>query len=251
MEVSEDIRRELVYGLNALLLERLPGVPRGAEVASRLVSIVREEGPRFHEPTLLEDWQRKSGLDEDLEDALAEALHLVLEELADQEDPFSARQLLELLAQEPFWTIKWGFSGGQDHVPIRAPQERSVPLPLSFRAPIVAMIDQLEAALYALYTDQRSVHDRLEDHVIADLVAATVRNIGELGRARKVPDLPGLVASNAPTSLAQALFAIQEWKLTVDFDADPDDDDGEWTMRVLERLYRIDWFLEPTVVGPL
>ena len=239
MEVSEDIQRELVYGLNAQLLACSPELPSGRQVAERLLAILRDEAPRFHEPHLVQAWADDAGGIEVLSDELADALDLILEELEDEEEPFTAHQLLTLLAQEPFWTLTWGASGGQSHVPLRPVAEAAVVLPLPLRAELVRVLDQLELALFELHTDQRSVHDRLDDALVDGLVAASVRTMRQLGRARKIEDL-----TRSLPRLGELLGRLQRWKLGVGFDASPDDDDGEWTMRVLERVYGIEWIPE-------
>lgn len=249
MDASEDILRELVYGLNALLLAHHPELPDGEVAAKALLGILRDEGPRFHEPRIVEAWEEESGYFEELEFSLGETLDLVLEELSDQEEAFSAQRILELLAEEPFWTIDWGASGGQSHVPIRPPTATSLPLPLSLRRPIVAMLDQLELAVFELHTDQRSVHDRLDEGLLMGLVSATVRNLRQLARVKRIDDLPAVLVEVGPIDLGTAIAVVQRWKLAVGFDPHPDEDNGEWTMRVLERLYRIDWFIDPPVVN--
>ena len=178
-----------------------------------------------------------------LEDATA----VITDELEDDEEPWSAHRLLDLLARESFWTLQWAAPGERVAAPVRTVS--GIPLPLKMRRGLVRILDTMELTLFEAKQDQRSVHDA----VASDLFEATLDDamaaIAVLGRsfARKggPPDLPTALVRSSDVAklppLRTALAIIQEWKLSVLFDAAPDEDDGEWTMRVLERLYTIEW----------
>ncbi len=259
MEVSEDIQRELIYGLNAVLLQAHPRVPDAAAFTHALQGLMRTEGPRFHEPDLWGVWAAEAGHEpEELREVVEEAVEVILEELEDDEEPWSAHRVLDLLAEERFWTLRWGGSGGALPVPPR--RAEGLPLPLPLRPALVSVFDQLEVQLYEAHQDQRSVHDQLPQALVDQVLSAAIDAVERLGRAharRGAPrDLPHALvlareeASERRPPLRTALEIIQRWKLSVQFDAAPDEDDGEWTMRVLERLYRLEWVAPPPSEGP-
>ena len=246
MEVSEDIQRELVYGLNALLLKCHPQVPDAATLTDTLWSVMAQEGPRFHEPDLVAAWAEEVGAEPDeLRESVEEAVGTIVEELQDDEEPWSAHRLLDLLAKEPFWRLTWGGSGGT--VPTGFRPTAGLPLPLPLRPALVAVFNQLELRLFEAHQNQRSVHDRLPQRIVDEALDDAVSAVAGLGRAhakKGAPrDLAEALVKQTPRlpGLRKALEVIQRWKLSVEFDAGPDDDDGEWTMRVLERLYGLEW----------
>jgi hypothetical protein len=258
MDVSEHLQRELVYSLNAVLLRHLPPDPRSDVVretealsealSDALVAVMRREGVRVHEPDLLARWAEAAGTDaDDLVFQLQDATAVITDELEDDEEPWSAHRLLDLLAREPFWALNWTAPGEQVAVPLRVAQ--GIPLPLKMRAGMVRILDAMELTLFEANQDQRSVHDGVSTALFESAIDTAMAAIGVLGRsfARRggPPDLPTALVRASDVrdlpSLRTALASIQRWKLSVWFDAAPDDDDGEWTMRVLERLYTIEW----------
>jgi hypothetical protein len=239
MVIALALRQELVYHLNALLLRRPH--PSGATLASTFVAVFEQEGRRHHEPALVADWGEAVGLDRDeLLFELEDVLDTVVAELDDDEEPWSAHRLIDLLAEEPLWPFTWGATGTELRVPPRP--ARGLPLPIVLRPALVAILDALELRLFERNQEQRSVHDGLPASTIAQVVDAALAAIGELREDRRDGRMAALVRarSDRPT-LREALIRIQRWKLSVTFDASPDDDDGEWTLRVLERLYGIEW----------
>lgn len=242
MDVSEDLQRELHYGLNAALLR---GKPRAAELAEVMIGILADEGPRHHEPDLLQDWADEAVIErEELEFELEQVLDQVLEELDDEEDPWSAHRILELLAEEPFWVLTWGLPGAT--LPARIHQARGVALPIAMRPHLKRILDAFELVLFEAQQDQRSVHDPVPRKVVEAALDETMEAIAVLARmfaAREhVPIANTLVRTSGKLpSLRDALARIQRWKLSPTFDASPDEDDGEWTLRVLERLYALEW----------
>ena len=246
VEVSEDIQRELVYGLNALLLRSHPQVPSAATFTEALVGVMQREGPRFHEPDLVGAWARDAGTERDeLVEELEEAVGTILDELEDDEEPWSAHRVLDLLAEERFWTLHWGGSGGS--VPAAPRRSTGLALPLTLRPALVAVLNQLELTLFEANQDQRSVHDRLDPRIVDQALDAAIDGFAKVGRSHQrkgAPrDLPEALVRTGPQlpGLREALAVVQRWKLSVEFDAAPDDDDGEWTLRVLERLYGLEW----------
>ncbi len=244
MDVSEDLRRELVYGLNGVVLRAHPDRPDAATFTRALFEVLRLEGPRFHEPDLVGAWAEAAGEDpEELELLVEETVATILDELEDHEEPWSAHRVLDLLAEEPFWKLEWGLPGGVVPTPPR--RVEGLALPLQLRPALVSILDQMELVLFEVNQDQRSVHDRLPQRVVDRAVDQALDAMRRLGNPRKgVPkDLPEALVRTGPRlpDLRTALRVIQRWKLSVDFDASPDDDDGEWTMRVLERLYGLEW----------
>lgn len=244
MDVSEDIQRELIYRLNAELLRHVGPVADAAAITDALLRGMNEEGPRFHEPDLVADWARAVGTDVDeLRFELEDTMQTILEELEDEE-PWSAHRILDLLAEERFWCISWGASGGALTVSPRPSIGAALPLPI--RPALVAILDQLELTLFEASQDHRSVHDELDPRVVSRALDQAITAIRQVGRSRGTDrvqaELPeALVLASAGPDLRRALATIQRWKLAVTFDAAPDDDDGEWTLRVLERLYGIEW----------
>lgn len=240
MDVSEHLLRELTYGLNAALL-RLGGAHDADALATVLLAILDREGPRHHEPDLVARWAEQAGLERDeLHEQLGEAIEIVSEELDDEEVPWSAHRLLELLASEPFWTLRFDLPG--EPLPVELERARGLALPLKLRPAIVAVLDAMELALFEAQQAQRSVHDTIPERVFRRVLAEGLAALEGLERRRGA----ALVRTDGRLpSLAAALETIQRWKLAVGFDASPDDDDGEWTLRVLERLYGIEWVATP------
>ena len=250
MDVSEDVKRELVYGLNALLLRSHPDVPGPREFTTALLSVMHNEGPRFHEPQLVQTWAEDVGSDiEELEIQLEEAVGTILEELQDEEEPWSAHRVLDLLAEENFWRLSWGGSGGS--VPAAPRGARGLALPLPLRPAMVAILNQLELTLFEANQNQRSVHDQLPARVVEPALDHALEMLAKLSRTHRRQGAPSdisealvQVGPRVPP-LRSALRVIQRWKLSVEFDASPDEDDGEWTLRVIERLYRLEWIAQP------
>jgi hypothetical protein len=244
MDVSEHLQRELVYHLNAALLRPRPLDAAG--LTETFVATLQREGPRFHEPDLLDAWAEAAGTDpQSLVEALEEAIDLILEELDDQEGAWSAHRVLDLLAEEPFWVLSWGLPGEDGPRPPLAPA-RGVPLPFHARPVMVAILDRLELRLFEAQQSQRSVEDALPEAFIEEALDEAMVALHRLGGGRsgkRSAPLPAALARSEALvpSLRDALLTIQHWKLAVAFDAAPDDDDGEWTLRVLERLYGIEW----------
>ena len=242
MDVSEDLQRELHYGLNAALLR---GKPRAADLAKVMIGILADEGPRHHEPDLLQDWADEAVIErEELEFELEQVLEQVLEELEDEEDPWSAHRILELLAEEPFWVLTWGLPGAT--LPARLHQARGVALPIVMRPGLKPILDTFEVVLFRAQQDQRSVHDPVPRKVVEAALDDTMEAIEILVRhfAKDSPEPVATTlvrAGGTLPSLREALARIQRWKLSPTFDASPDEDDGEWTLRVLERLYALEW----------
>lgn len=240
IEVSEDLQRELVYQANARLLRR--PLPSAAELASLIVDVLEHEGPRHHEPDLLTTWAEAAVVEvEELVFELESALDAILEELDDDDEPWSAHRVLTLLEEEPLWCIRWGLPGSHVPVPVRSP--RGLPLPIELRAGMVAILDALELYLFQAYQAQRSVHDRLPDTTIERAVDLALDALRELRTERRTAPLGPLLRPSGLPSWRTALIRIQRWKLSVAFDATPDDDDGEWALRILERLYSIEWVI--------
>jgi hypothetical protein len=244
MDVSEHLRRELIYELNAALLR---GETSPAALATAFVETAEREGPRFHEPDLMGAWAEAVATDPDeLRDDLEDTIALVIEELDDDEAPWSAHRLLDLLAEEPFWCITWGIPGDPLPAPVRA--ARSAALPLALRVSLVRLLDHFELRIHELQQDQRSVHDPVPPRELEralDELLHDVDLLAEQFRKKDGVQLHGALALGGAgkglPSLRSALRTIQGWKTSVEFDASPDDDDGEWTLRVLERLYRLAW----------
>lgn len=254
MDVSEHLQRELLYGLNATLLRMprfSPGASRDVDTLAReltrtLWTIVRREGPRVHEPALLEQWAESAVMDtEELALAIEDALWVVLEELEDAEEPYSAHRVLDLLAEEPFWTLRW--TAGVPLLPTPLDRARGLALPLAMRASLVGIFNTFELAIFELKQDQRSVHDPLPVRDLDTALDTAMRAVRSLVRQFHRKGAPEdlsealMRTGTALPSLRSALERIQLWKWSVDFDASPDDDDGEWTLRVLERLYPLEW----------
>jgi len=242
MDVSDHLRRELIYELNAALLR---GETTPSALATAFVQTANREGPRFHEPDLLASWAEEAGTDPDeLRDELEDTIALVVEELDDDETPWSAHRLLDLLAEEPFWCIDWGIPGAP--LPARVRPARSAPLPLLLRVHLVGLFDRFELRVHQLYLEQRSVHDPVPrkdlERALDDLLYDVDRLVDTFRKTdgMHLYDALALAGPDLP-SLRTVLRTIQAWKTTVAFDASPDDDDGEWTMRVIERLYRLAW----------
>ena len=254
MDVSDHLQRELTYRLNAQLLR-----DRGADPAALtrvLTRTLHDEGPRYHEPHLLRTWIAEAGLHDldELEEVLESAIEAIADELDDEEEPWSAHKLLDLLAEEAFWTLSWGLPG--ESLPPPVTRARGVPVPLAMRRRLVRILDALEIRLHEAKQAQRSVHDPLPDGLVERSLDLATRRIDALAEAFRDPSAPGsgleaaLVRLGSPLpELRDALATIQTWKLAVDFDAAPDDDDGEWTLRVLERLYGIEWVDLPHPTG--
>jgi hypothetical protein len=177
---------------------------------------------------------------EELVFELEEVVASVVEELEDAEEPWSAHRVLTLLEEEPLWCIRWGLPGGELPAPIR--RAGGVVLPLDLRPALVAVLDELELRLFDAHQDQRSVHDRLAQGVVEGVVDTALRVLRDLGTERRSgPHLSALIRPPSGPALRAVLVTIQHWKLSVVFDASPDQDEGEWTLRVLERLYGIEW----------
>jgi len=244
MDVSEHLRRELIYELNAALLR---GHTTPSQLTDAFVATVEREGPRFHEPDLMAAWAEHTASDADeLRDELESAIALVTEELDDDDAPWSAHRLLDLLEEEPFWTLTWGAAGDPLPAPIRPAQ--SAPLPLALRVSLVGLLDRFEVRIHDLQQDQRSVHDPVPakelERALDDLLHDVDRLADQFRKKEGVHLTEALARPGASLpSLRRAVRTIQGWKTAVDFDAAPDDDDGEWTMRVLERLYRLAWVI--------
>jgi hypothetical protein len=242
LDVSHHLHRELVYELNAALLR---GVHDGPGLADVFVATVQREGPRFHEPDLMASWAEAIGCEEDeLHDELVAAMELVVEELDDDEAPWSAHRLLELLEAEPFWALAWGEPG--DPLPAAVGPAHSAPLPFALRVGRVGILDRLELRVHDLLQDQRSVHDPVPPKELRRAMndfEREVERLAEQFRRNEGVDLGTALVHGGQKlpSLRRAVERIQGWKTAVGFDPHPDDDDGEWTMRVLERLYRLAW----------
>ncbi len=246
MDVSEHLQRELTYQLNAALL-RTRGELSASQVTQTMVDVIRTHGPAFHEPDLMGAWSRELDVESDeLELEIEQAVEIILEELRDDEAPWSAHRVLDLLAQEPFWVLEWGAPGE----PLPAPllPGGGLPLPLALRGPMLTILDALELRLFNAYQDQRSVHDELPPGLMEEALDEAMegfRALGERYSRRGEPsrlDFALQPSAHLPP-LREALHTIQRWKLTVEFEAAPDDDDGEWTLRVIERLYGLVWML--------
>jgi hypothetical protein len=100
--------------------------------------------------------------------------------------------------------------------------------------------------VYELLQEQRSVHDPIPPRELRralDDFEQEVELLSEPFRRNEGVDLSTALAHGGQRlpSLRRAVEQIQRWKTAVGFDPHPDDDDGEWTMRVLERLYRLAW----------
>ncbi|MEZ4316320.1 MAG: hypothetical protein R3F61_02400 [Myxococcota bacterium] len=262
--MSEHLLRECLYGLNAELLRARPGDEGLAQrLVAALVDRIEREGPRFHEPTLMADWAEAAALEpEELRFELEQAFEMVIEELDDDEEPWSAHRLLELAAEEPFWVLRWSQPG--EGLPSPTRPVRGVPVPLSLRPRLVRILDELEITLFDARQALRSVHDAVPESTVSAALDRAIDAISRLSDGSSSPDARGpsprpsgaprdplralLRPGDAGTSLRTALRTIQRWKLSVHFDASPDDDDGEWTLRVLERLYEIEW-VEPVSSG--
>jgi hypothetical protein len=107
----------------------------------------------------------------------------------------------------------------------------------------VDAIQRAEVMIHELHHEQRSLYDRLDDEVVADCLEIVVEHLREVGRRLRLPDLLSLLPRQAAQTLSvpDALAIIQRWKLVPGFDPDPDEDNGEWTLRLLERYYNISW----------
>jgi len=247
LHAPQDILRELIYGLNALLLDAHPRPPDGPTVAQTMRRIVDVSGARFGAPALLAAWRDQvDGLDAQMDDALV----LIMEELDDQEDPYSAGDVLRLLQLEPFWRWAWDpypDPEGLRPVSFEQIEARGVSLPLGLRPMLVEAIHSMEIDLFDLHSAQRSLYDQLDEEVFDEHITLAVERVIAAGQAARIPDLPHELQQRAGSArpLGEALRLVQGWKLAPRFDASPDEDDGEWTMRVLERLYRISWVLAP------
>ncbi|MEL6349022.1 MAG: hypothetical protein AAFV53_38310 [Myxococcota bacterium] len=244
IHAPEDILRELIYGINVLFLESLPEVPSGPRVTERMFFVLRVEGPRLGAPGLLYAWRDAVG--EQLFSLIAETIDLIMEELLDQEDPFSAVDILRLLQLEPFWMWTWdpyADPEGLARADIQPLTRRGTTLPLALRPRIVRILQRMEVDLFDLYQEQRSLYDQLESDVVQQHISAAVARIRALGQAGHVADLPDVMRRNAGQHIAMgdALTEVQRWKLVPEFDPGPDEDDGEWTWRILERLYLVSW----------
>lgn len=249
MDVSEHLQRELTYRWNAALLKAPHGID-AETLTAELLRTAREEGPRYHEPDLLGAWAEEAGLDEDeLIELIEEALDHILAELDDDEEPWSAHRLIELLEEESFWALSWGLPGEAPPPPPPRPATGTA-LPLSLRVPLLEILDEVEVTVRASRLHQRSVHDdvpdrllrgaldRMEDRLhrlarVAEASPSTADDV-EVALTRPRPGLP---------TLREAVATILRWKGAVDFDATPDDDDAEWTLRVIERLYQLSWVI--------
>lgn len=240
MDVSEHLFRELTYSLNAALL-RVGHDP--GELTRVLLQILDREGPRHHEPELRERWAAAAEVTvHELEELLEEAVEQVVEELEDAEEPWSAHRLLDLLAEEPFWVLR--FEAAADPLPIAPDRPRGVALPLAWRPRLVAILDQLELTLFEANQDLRSVHDELPAALLERALDQAMQAIAALEQSH-TGRAPSRTTTRLPT-LRQALATIQRWKLSVEYDPGPDEDDGEWTLRVLERLYQLEWVAPTT-----
>jgi hypothetical protein len=244
LNAPDDILRELIYGLNAALLEAHPRPLSGAAVASCLQALINTTGVRLGAVALLGAWREQ--VEGDLDVLLREALELIMEELDDQEDPYSASDILALLQQEPFWVWRWDpypdFEG-LTPLGIEALDARGTELPLLLRPRLVAAIHQMEIDLYDLHHAQRSLYDTLDEEVFLEHIELAVDRIEGVGRAAHIAKLPERLQRGVGSvrPVGEALRLVQGWKLSPGFDPSPDDDDGEWTLRILERLYRISW----------
>lgn len=246
LHAPEDILRELIYGLNALLLSEHPHPPPGAAVTQRMFDILAVEGARLGAPALLTAWREE--VDGDLDALLQEALVLIMEELDDQEDPYSASDILRLLQLEPFW--RWAWDPWPDDEGLRTLSVEPLAsvgstLPLGLRPMLVDAIHQMEVGLYDAHHEQRSLYDQLDEDVFEAHIAEAVDRMDRAARSARIAGLTARLqaSADAPLSVAAALRRIQGWKLAPGFDPSPDDDDGEWTLRILERLYRISWIV--------
>lgn len=244
IDVSDDLRRELVYTLNAELLRGAPDLD-AAHLTAVFLRVLREDGPRHHEPDLVGTWATAAGTDpEDLELSLESALEVILDELADDEAAWSAHRLLDLLAEEPFWRLHWGLPG-EPPPPLPPTAPRGVALPLPLRTHLVRILDRLELRLHQANQELRSVHDVVPDRVFDAAITDAMDAVRSLARQRAEQGgdhmRHALTRDRQAPTLQTALRIIQRWKLAVDFDASPAPDDGEWTMRVLDRLYRLEW----------
>ena len=262
MDVSNHLQRELIYSLNAVLLRYPPprdprfDAPRDTEalasaLSDTLIAVVRREAARVHEPDLLARWAEAAGTDpDDLVLQLEDATAVITDELEDDEEPWSAHRLLDLLAHEAFWSLTWSAPG--ERVPIPSRVVQGIPLPLKMRPGLVRILDTLELTLFEAHQDQRSVHDAIDDALfrrsLEDALAAIRVLARSFSRHGAPEDLPTALVRAAEAqgvpSFSTALASIQRWKLSVWFDASPDEDDGEWTLRVLERLYTIEWVVD-------
>ena len=229
LRAPEDLLRELIYGLNVLLLEVSPALPSGALVTARLLQLIETGGHHLGAPALLQAWEEQVG--PTLRSQIAAALDLILEELADQEDPFSGGDILRLLQLEPFWRWKWVEDPDEGDVPqahlldVLPAEAQGTVLPLVARPGLVDAIQRAEVALYDLHHEQRSLYDRLDDEVVEACLAEVVEALRALGRRLRVPSLPELLPQHADRtlSLLEALAIIQRWKLAPEFDAAPDE----------------------------
>jgi len=249
MDVSEHLQRELTYHLNAALLRGQGDVDPDA-LTQVLIDTVRVHGPRFHEPDLIGAWAEQAGLEPDeLIEALQDTLPVLVDELEDDEALWSAHRLLELLAEESYWVLSWGLPGEDLPPPPLAPA-LGTPLPLILRPGLVHIINTLELTLHESRQAQRSVHDPVPEDLIEhalDQAMATLRRLVQSLVGQGVQVEVGHALQHHRTELPDlrsALRTLQGWKLAVEFDASPDDDDGEWTLRVLERLYGLQWVVE-------
>lgn len=251
MDVSEHLQRELIYHLNAELLRS--GLPADAGALTRvLVQTMDRHGPRFHEPDLLGSWAEQVGTDtEDLIEALEDTMAVLVEELEDDEALWSAHRLLDLLAEEAFWALSWGLPGEDLPPPPLAPA-LGTPLPLALRSGLLRVINTLELTLHESRQAQRSVHDPVPEALIEealDMAMETLRRMVQtlVGQGIEVEASEALqLHHRSLPDLREALGTIQGWKLAVEFDASPDEDDGEWTLRILERLYGLQWVVAGT-----
>ena len=244
LHAPEDILRELTYGLNALLLAAYPEIPSGTEVAVQMLHILSGAAARLGAPALLAAWREATA--GDLDALTRDALVLIMEELSDQEDPFTAIDSLRLLQKEPFWLWVWDpHPAHEDLSPLAVEALPAVgsTLPLGLRPMIVDAVHEMEVELHSLHVQQRSLYDQLDEDVFTTAIHGALGRIQAAGRAARIRALPRSLSENArvPLTLAAALREVQRWKLAPGFDPSPDEDDGEWTVRVLERLYRISW----------
>ena len=244
MQAPQDILRELTYGLNAFLLAVSPEIPSGKAVAAQMRRVLSGAGARLGAPALLEAWREAT--EGDLDSLTRDALMLIMEELSDQEDPFTASDILRLLQREPFWLWDWDpHPAHEDLSPLAVEAISPVgsTLPIGLRPMIVGTIHAMEVELHSLHVQQRSLYDQLDEAVFTEAIASAVDQIRAAGQTARMRALPRQLADNARVALGlpAALRAVQRWKLAPGFDPAPDEDDGEWTVRVLERLYQISW----------
>lgn len=244
LHAPEDILRELTYGLNACLLASCPEVPSGTEVAAQMMHILSGAAARLGAPALLAAWREATA--GDLDTLTQDALVLIMEELSDQEDPFTAIDILRLLQKEPFWLWVWDPHPAHEDLSPMAVEAISVigsTLPLGLRPMIVDAVHEMEVELHNQHVQQRSLYDQLDESIFTSAIHSALERIRVAGQAARIRALPRRLSENAgvPLMLGAALREVQRWKLAPGFDPYPDEDDGEWTVRVLERLYRISW----------